>query len=99
MPTQGCIKQTRRIRGIQPELRTEIIWNYLELFGTVGAPFHPGSRVLSQFRGTLKSELPLDLLAVILNGLHAQMQFLGDLPRLLPSPDQLEDLQLAVAQA
>ena len=46
----------------------------------------------------LQVQLPLNLLAVILDGLDAQVQFGGDFLGLLPPPNQLEHLQFAVAQ-
>src|SRR5439155_857183 len=61
-------------------------------------PLHPGSGVMGQLGRVPEVELSLYLLAVILDGLDAQMQFLGDLAGLFPLADELEDLQFAVAQ-
>ena len=53
---------------------------------------------MRQFGGALQIELSFDLLAVILNRLDAQMQFLGYLAGLLPAPDELKDFHLAIAE-
>src|SRR5207253_2610390 len=60
---------------------------------------YPGSGALRQFSGVLQAQLALNLLAIILNGLDAQMQFIGDFPRGLPLANELKHFQLAVAEA
>jgi len=55
--------------------------------------------MLREFGRVLEIELVLNLLAVVLDGLDAQVQFLGDFTRFLPLPDELKDLQFTVAEA
>ncbi len=60
---------------------------------------NPGGGVLGEFSGVLQIELPFDLLTIILNGLDTQVQFFRNIARFFPLADQLEDFQLAVAEA
>ena len=63
----------------------------------LGAALHPGGRILSEFSGALQVQLVFKLFPIVLDGLDAQMQFLGDLAGLLPLTDQLQDLEFPVA--
>jgi hypothetical protein len=54
--------------------------------------------VLEQLRSIRQLHLILDVLAVCLDRLDAQVQLAGDLPGRNPTPDQLEHLDLAIAQ-
>src|SRR5207244_8457877 len=58
----------------------------------------PGRGVLGEFGGVFQIELPLNLLAIIFNGLNAQVQLIGDLPRLLPLTDQLRSEERRVGK-
>src|SRR5437870_13298645 len=71
----------------------------LELFLSGYFPLHPGSRVLGELTGVFQVELPFDLLAIILDGLDAQVQLVGNIARLFPLTDQLKNFQLPVAQS
>ena len=62
------------------------------------ASLHPRRGVLRQLSCVLQRELSFDLFAVILDSFNTQVEFSGDFLGFLPSPDQLEDLKLAVAQ-
>src|SRR5262245_59672167 len=59
--------------------------------------FDPADRVPYEFGGALEAQLLLDVRAVGLDGLHAEVEFLGDLARAEAVPDVPKDLQLAVA--
>ena len=60
---------------------------------------NPGRCVLGQLRGVFQVELMLDLLAIVLDRLDAQMQLLGDFTGLFPLANQLEHFQFTVAEA
>ena len=53
--------------------------------------------MLGQLTGIAQVQLSFDLLAIILDGLDAQMEFLGNILGPLPSADELEDFQFAIA--
>src|SRR6478736_3392215 len=61
-----------------------------------GVPVH---RELDELRRGVQVQLLLDSLTMGLDGLHAQVQVARDLASRLAAPDQVEDLDLAVAQA
>ena len=61
-------------------------------------PLDPDRGVLGKFDRALQVELLLNLLAVVLDGLDAQMQFLRDFLGLLPLPDELEHFHLPVTE-
>ncbi len=54
---------------------------------------------MGKFSRVFQIELPLDLFAIIFDGFDAQVQFLCNIARLFPLPDQLEHFQLAVAES
>ena len=54
--------------------------------------------MLGQFDRAFQVELLLNLLAVVLDGLDAQMQLAGNLLGLLPLPDELKHLQLPITE-
>src|SRR5580765_1975104 len=58
----------------------------------------PGRCVLGQFRSAFQVQFLLNLLAIIFDGLDAQVKFVGDVARLLPPADKLKDLHFTIAQ-
>jgi hypothetical protein len=79
------------------------MWEMLESLRSAGYasrrqfPLHPGGGMLGKFRGVLQIELLLDLFAIILNCLNAQVKLPSNLTRLLPLADKLEDFQFPTA--
>src|SRR5271165_5730675 len=61
-----------------------VISRFLPVKSPGGAAFDPGRRVMGEFGGVLEIQLLLQLLAVILDGLDAQVKLVGYLPCALP---------------
>ena len=59
---------------------------------------HPSRGVLRQLSGIFEVGPPFDLLAVIFDGLDAQVQFRRDFLGLPPAPDQLKNFQFAITE-
>ena len=59
---------------------------------------NPGSGVLGELAGILQVKLSLNLFAVVLDSLDAQMKFVGDVARFFPAADKLKDFHFAIAQ-
>src|ERR1035437_3081959 len=59
---------------------------------------NPANRVVHQISRVLQLELLLDVGAVHLDGLDAQMQAFGDFAGAAPLPDELEDFEFSVSE-
>src|ERR1039458_7326726 len=62
-------------------------------------PLHPGSGVLGEFPPILQVEFLLNLFAVILDGLDAQMEGAGNFLGFPPLTDELKDFQFPIAES